>query len=164
MHRHCNSRRSSFNIHRSSFGGSIPNRLPPTAYRLPLRVHAGRTLVVIAIIGILIALLLPAVQAAREAARRTQCMDNLKQMGLACQSYHSVKKALPPGKTVVQTNCGQRHDKFFNWAIELLPFVEEVPLYRILSFEAQNTDALNVTPARQTLSSTTARATPILHK
>jgi prepilin-type N-terminal cleavage/methylation domain-containing protein/prepilin-type processing-associated H-X9-DG protein len=88
-------------------------------------------LVVIAIIGVLIALLLPAVQAAREASRRTQCMDNLKNMGLACITYAGTKKTLPPGK-VYKTNPPSTlaTGEYTNWAIEILPFVEEIGLYR----------------------------------
>ncbi len=89
-------------------------------------------LVVIAIIGILIALLLPAVQAAREAARRSQCTNNLKQMGLGLQNYHDVNGAFPLGcggtstctAPYVNGNC-TRVSAF----IPLLPFIEQVALY-----------------------------------
>lgn len=73
-------------------------------------------LVVIAIIGILIALLLPAVQAAREAARRMQCSNNLKQFGLAVQNFHDAKKAIPPSRL----SC--HHG---TWYSELWPFLEQ---------------------------------------
>jgi prepilin-type N-terminal cleavage/methylation domain-containing protein/prepilin-type processing-associated H-X9-DG protein len=97
-------------------------------------------LVVIAIIGILIALLLPAVQSAREAARRTQCMDNLKQMGLACQTYASAKKSLPPGKTVIQNNCTSGVANYSNWALEILPYIDEIALYKSYDFTLINND------------------------
>ena len=68
---------------------------------MSLRMRRGFTLiellVVIAIIAVLIALLLPAVQAAREAARRAQCVNNLKQIGLALHNYHSTNDTFPPG-------------------------------------------------------------------
>jgi type II secretory pathway pseudopilin PulG len=78
-------------------------------------------LVVIAIIGILVALLLPAVQAAREAARRTKCVNNLKNIALACLNYESSKKTLPPGSTIApgasQSGLG--------WQVQILPYIEE---------------------------------------
>jgi prepilin-type N-terminal cleavage/methylation domain-containing protein/prepilin-type processing-associated H-X9-DG protein len=76
-------------------------------------------LVVIAIIGILIALLLPAVQAAREAARRKQCTNNLKQLGMACQNYASTKKHLPISKGYTGQNLNGK-----GWILDLLPYIE----------------------------------------
>ena len=74
-------------------------------------------LVVITIIGILIALLLPAVQAAREAARRGQCTNNLKQIGLAVHNFHDARKALPPSFLT-----GGGHAP---WLVMILPYVEQ---------------------------------------
>ncbi len=76
-------------------------------------------LVVIAIIGILVALLLPAIQAAREAARRSQCMNNLKQMGLATHNFHDSRKQLPPARIV---------DHQATWLYLILPYMENVQL------------------------------------
>jgi len=80
-------------------------------------------LVVIAIIGTLVALLLPAVQAAREAARRTQCKNNLKQMGLALHNYHDVLRCFPPGyiagsEHITSTTPG------WSWAVMIMPYLE----------------------------------------
>lgn len=89
-------------------------------------------LVVIAIIGVLVALLLPAVQAAREAARRTQCKNGLKQIGLAIQNFHDTYKHFPLGGTVPYANVsftGGRingpREQSIGWPYQLLPFIEE---------------------------------------
>lgn len=82
-------------------------------------------LVVIAIIGALVALLLPAVQAAREAARRIQCANNLKQIGLAVHNYESANKTMPPG-------CN--HGVFGTWLTTILPFVEQGSLFNNYTF------------------------------
>ena len=79
-------------------------------------------LVVIAIIGILVALLLPAVQSAREAARRMQCGNNLKQLGLAFQNYHDTFKSLPYG-SAWGSNTGNENSGI--WVTMLMPFMEE---------------------------------------
>ena len=85
-------------------------------------------LVVIAIIGILIALLLPAVQAAREAARRSQCSNNLKQLGLAMHNYHDTFKSLPPGWANA-VGHGNNY-ALWGWGAMILPFVEQGALHR----------------------------------
>jgi prepilin-type N-terminal cleavage/methylation domain-containing protein/prepilin-type processing-associated H-X9-DG protein len=90
-------------------------------------------LVVIAIIGILIALLLPAVQAAREAARRTQCVNNLKQLILAAQNYHSARKHFPPGYLgnldLTQIPPSGNSDQFTGYIPFLLPYIEGRSIY-----------------------------------
>jgi prepilin-type N-terminal cleavage/methylation domain-containing protein/prepilin-type processing-associated H-X9-DG protein len=81
-------------------------------------------LVVIAIIGVLVALLLPAVQAAREAARRTQCNNNLKQIGLALHNYHDTLQTLPSGWLMKATTEAE-----WGWTVFILPYAEQQPLY-----------------------------------
>jgi prepilin-type N-terminal cleavage/methylation domain-containing protein len=88
-------------------------------------------LVVIAIIGILVALLLPAVQAAREAARRTSCLNNLTQLGLAVHNYEFHFETLPPG--VTDTKGPIRNEPQGNhtsWIVNILPYIEENILFR----------------------------------
>ena len=94
-------------------------------------------LVVIAIIAILIALLLPAVQAAREAGRRMQCVNNLKQIGLALHNYHESRQSLPPSS---MGSIGA-----FSALSQILPFLEQANMYNALNFSLPDSDPANNT-------------------
>ena len=91
-------------------------------------------LVVIAIIAVLIALLLPAVQQAREAARRTQCKNNLKQLGLALHNYHDVFTIFPRGTSgpVIEGLGGDGWRTYSAHAM-ILPYIDQAPLYSMVS-------------------------------
>jgi hypothetical protein len=101
---------------------------------------------VIAIVGILVAILLPAVQTARAAARRSRCNNNLKQIGLALQLYHGAHKSLPPGGVMEGPCCSTK--SYTNWAIAILPFLEEAPLYNLYDQQAFNEHDINA-PVRE---------------
>ncbi len=109
------------------------------------RVVCGFTLVellvVIAIIGVLVALLLPAVQSTREAARRTQCVNNLKQLGLALHNYHGVNDRFPLGAVHYQPYSWSRpsDEQRGSFLVYLLPYIEQRPLFDACDFTV-NTD------------------------
>jgi prepilin-type N-terminal cleavage/methylation domain-containing protein/prepilin-type processing-associated H-X9-DG protein len=99
-------------------------------------------LVVIAIIGILIALLLPAVQAAREAARRGSCKNNLRQMGLALQNYHSAVGAFPPGVLGTSGNASASN-LLHTWETLILQYIEQTSVYQAYDFRVPFSDTKN---------------------
>lgn len=121
------------------------------------RIRRGFTLiellVVIAIIGVLIALLLPAVQAAREAARRAQCTNNLKQIALAAQNYHDSNGCFPGGSYSGISGTNPPHvgnDKTgypenFSCFVRMLPYFEQAPMYNATNFNLCSADPANIT-------------------
>lgn len=108
-------------------------------------------LVVIAIFGVLVGLLLPAVQAAREAARRGQCANHLRQIGLAIHQYHLTNNSLPAGNTHrtagfcpgMQEPITSYSMRFGNWMIAILPYLEQEPLYNRYDFRFRNDSVEN---------------------
>jgi prepilin-type N-terminal cleavage/methylation domain-containing protein/prepilin-type processing-associated H-X9-DG protein len=117
-------------------------------------------LVVITIIGMLIALLLPAVQAAREAARRAQCTNNLKQIGLALHNYHDTHLAFPPSFVITPGGGGLNGPPHpdtgdtgpgWAWGMLLLPYLEQRPLFDSFDVRRPCWDPVNALAARTTL-------------
>ncbi len=128
-------------------------------------------LVVIAIIGVLVGLLLPAVQAAREAARRMQCTNNLKQIGLAVHNYVDTHRVFPSGfyfQGVGMLNRGDRARRLpgFTWTSSILPFIEQSSIYNQLDFSQR----IYLQPNRALVSSRVpvavcpSSANPTIHK
>jgi len=116
------------------------------------RAHRGFTLiellVVIAIIAVLVALLLPAVQQAREAARRSSCKNNLKQLGLALHNYHDTHMRFPLGHSTIEgANSWHGHGVF----VDLLPFIDQTPLYNQWNMNITYNSGNNNTLSRNTI-------------
>src|SRR5437867_399909 len=107
-------------------------------------------LVVIAIIAVLIALLLPAVQAAREAARRAQCVNNVKQIGIALHNYHDVVGTFPPEAV---NDGAPRHwqGMWWNWLTFILPQMEQGTLYNAINVNLNNGHPANLTTVYQAI-------------
>ncbi|MFO0898804.1 MAG: DUF1559 domain-containing protein [Pirellulales bacterium] len=98
-------------------------------------------LVVIAVIGVLIALLLPAVQAAREAARRIQCASHLRQVGLGLHSYLDARRCFPTVITGAGTErAGRCTTGLYSWHAMLLPYIEQAALYGTIDFSVNMAD------------------------
>lgn len=106
-------------------------------------------LVVITIIGILVGLLMPAVQGARDAGRAAECKNNLKNIGIALTAYEAKKKTLPPGAVQTTTKETDLENMYTNWAIEILPFIEKKNLYERYDQTLPNMDPSNL-PVLQT--------------
>jgi prepilin-type N-terminal cleavage/methylation domain-containing protein/prepilin-type processing-associated H-X9-DG protein len=120
----------------------------PHAFSLRRGFTLVELLVVIAIVGSLVAILLPAVQAAREAARRTSCTNNLRQIGIALATYHDSLATLPPA---VLDNWGGS-SYLHTWTMFILPFLEETSLFRLYDFSVGQNAEVNRAVVSQPLS------------
>jgi prepilin-type N-terminal cleavage/methylation domain-containing protein/prepilin-type processing-associated H-X9-DG protein len=130
------------------------NTVKQTSRRSPVQLpRRGFTLVellvVIAIIGVVVGLTLPAVQAARESARRAQCSNNLKQVGLAIQQHHAGQGRLPPGTLRSNDDGDPTGVAGFGWAAFLLPYIEEKDLYKRLDLPTGELHDILKEPARR---------------
>ena len=135
-------------------------------------VHRGgftliELLVVIAIIAVLIALLLPAVQAAREAARRAQCLNNLKQLGLAFLNYESSQNVLPPAFVAVGTGNTVAWTNGWSALARILPYLEQSSLFNSANFAVWKEDPVNTTVLALNIAAfncpSDPKAQPVLH-
>ena len=120
-----------------------------TSARQPRGFTLVELLVVIAIIGILVSILLPAVQSAREAARRVQCQNNMKQLGLACLNYENAFKILPPASIwPVGSNMDTQNNGNLGptWVVLTLPQMEQQAIYNAFDFKKSIADPVNERP------------------
>src|SRR4051794_20968319 len=100
-------------------------------------------LIVIAIIGVLVSLLLPAVQSSREASRRLRCTNNLKQIGLALLNYESNHKVFPSGYVSEFDSQGNDTGPGWGWAAKILPYMDQSPIYNVIHFNLPIEDSQN---------------------
>ena len=133
--------------------------------RMPAGFTLVELLVVISIIGVLVALLLPAVQAARESARRAQCMNNIRQLGAAVLAYESQWEIFPPAASVHNPanhdnpSYNQATVEYDNWVIEVLPFIDNLALYNQFNHNLPiSSNSATTTPTGGTICNAAARA------
>ena len=116
-----------------------PVRRSTQPWQSPSAFTLVELLVVIAIIGTLVGLLLPAVQAARESARRSTCSNNLKQIGVALHNHHDAKNRLPPGAAMDVAPFGTSGNWGTTWLVYILPFIEDTDVWNKWKFDAAGT-------------------------
>lgn len=115
---------------------------------LPIPGSGGGGVESVAVVAVLVALLLPAVQQAREAARRSQSKNNLKQLGLAMHNYHDTHTSFPAG---THPNAKLKVEERLSWLTDLLPYMDQAPLFNTINFEKAWNDKTNETGSKVTL-------------